>query len=470
MNELNSHSWHVMRRRFAIALSGVLLGAMLPALLDCQQLASAQTLAEVPSSDPHSSAPQSPGPAELSDDELQKAIARWSEQLQSRSFAAREQASEKLFQLGYKALPSLRSLRGKMTESESRERLSKIIKALSSDDLKLRIERFLQGDDSQLENWSYLRKWFDDSPRVRELFVDLYQEYPEVVMSLNGSEAELSSALISLRRKLDLTLAMRMVPERIDMIALLLLMVTPEFDPDGDYDFLMARALDAYSVKNFRQDKVLGEPLVRLVAAWMPQSGLAYREQVLVIALKWKMDIGLSMATTTLQRDPPPTLLARCIQVIARQGLPSDARLLEPYLKDQRVVYPSQLLGRKRHDILVCDVAAAGIAYLANVPVTEIGFTESVKHEVFGFLYEALMIDLPKNEGQPNAMPDQPGLQVPAGDDEGDDPNGIGGLRFNQDLLRAIQEQNKRKISPEALAKARAEIRQKALKLLPPSQ
>ena len=76
-----------------------------------------------------------------------------------------------------------------------------------------------------------------------------------------------------------------------------------------------------------------------------PWPDLSIREQVLRLALQWKMDIGLTLAIETLKQNPDPILLCRCMQAIARQGTPKHAVLLAAHIHDPTVVFQKRYLG-----------------------------------------------------------------------------------------------------------------------------
>ena len=391
--------------------------------------------------------------------------------LRSDQFAIREECSERLFTLGHEALPLLKSTRRGGSDAEQNDRLDRIIHALSEQDLEMRIHSFLKGGDAELENWPEVKKWFGDSPRVRQLFVDLYREHPELVARLGGTPQQLSIGLSRVRRRLmERGVGPRETPQRVDLVALLLPMVEPNFQADPQYDVIVSSLLQYYPVNDFRNDEALGQPLMRLVTSWMGKSHLSVREQVLRLALKWELEIGLKLALDTITGNPDPILLCRCMQTLARQGKPEHARLLSRYLNDSTVVFRRRhrnLQGVYGSDVQVGDVAAASIAYLASVPVMEIGFAEPAEHEVFGIIYEELVVPMKliesdsdedgkeETEEEPKAAePDDPRLR---------DPFPFGQRTPTWEQMQELNEQARRR---DAMRK---EIRAKALELVPKS-
>ncbi|KAA5541025.1 hypothetical protein FYK55_19190 [Roseiconus nitratireducens] len=350
--------------------------------------------------------PSASGPAEAATQaeqasaaQLQSRAQRLIESLGGKRFAERERASEQLYQLGFRTLPMLREALQRTDDQEQSARLSRLITTLREVDLEARIESFLRGEDAELENWPALRKWFGDSPRVREIFVELYREHPQLVESLGGTPQELMLAMAEVKSNLvDKGVGRQIPPGKVDLIALLLPMTDPNFPAYGEYDRIVVSLMQLYTAKEFLRDRVLGDSFRKLVSAWMLKSHLSSREGVLRLALEWELDIAMRLARETLAANPDPELLARCLQTIARLGAPADAALVARYLDDGRVVVQKRFLGQAGGDIEVGDVAAATIARLMSVPVTEIGFAVPAEHDIFGIIYEELMIPMPDGD------------------------------------------------------------------------
>ena len=393
-------------------------------------------------------------------------VAHWIDELRSDSFAAREAASEKLFRLGHVALDRLRETRKSSQDAEQVERLSQLIATLAEQDLELRIERFLRGGNSELENWEEVEKWFGDSPRVRELFVDLYREHPYLVECLDGNAQELALGLSRVSdHVMDRDATQLAPPRRIDLIAMLLVMTKPGFHADTQHDLIVASLLQLHSAYEFRSDPVFGEAFGRMVSNWMSESHLAIRGQVLRQALDWDMDVALPLALKTLDQNPDAELLCRCMQAITSKGEKKHALRLQKYLDDTTVVYRPQYLGEHGGDVQVGDVAAAAIAHLFDVPVTEIGFAKPAEHDVMGIFFEELAI--------PSKTPGDKSVDGEETDEEESDDESDGNLAPFDDLKnppmpdqqnwQRFQQIRKASLHREA---ARKQIHAKARKLL----
>ncbi|WP_182865667.1 hypothetical protein [Stieleria mannarensis] len=398
-----------------------------------------------------------------SPEDFEQPVAKLVDDLRSDQFAVRERASEQLFRIGPATLPTLRSIRRQSSDAEQSDRLDRIIESLAKQNLESRIRSFLQGGPSELENWPEFEKWFGDSPPIRELFVDLYREHPDLVDALGGTPQQLSMGLSRVHRRLiERGVGPREVPQRIDLLALLLPMTDPDFQAGPQYDLIVASLLQLYPANDFRKDAVFGKPFMRIVATWMAHSDLSIREQVLRLALQWKMDIGLTLAIETLKQNPDSILLCRCMQAIARQGTPKHAALLATHIHDPTVVFQKRYLGVRGSEVQVGDVAAATIAFLHSVPVTEIGFAEPAEHPIFGIIYEELVVPMKAaaktaDKSDPDAADDEQ-AEAEISDDE---LNPLQRGRLTPREIARLIDQAKRR------EESRIEIRLKALELLP---
>ncbi|MEO1614797.1 MAG: hypothetical protein AAFV88_03045 [Planctomycetota bacterium] len=336
----------------------------------------------------------------------QERVLQWIDDLSSASFAVRENASEQLFALGHSVLPDLHVALRQSTDAEQRERLEKITTVLAEQSLDLRIQQFLEGDLRQLENWDRMEKWFGDSPRIRELFVDLYRDHPVLIRSLDGNTRDLSQGLQSVSQQISnrgITVA-RISPRR-DLVAMLLPMMQPDYKPETRFDILVLTSLRGIRGDELDEDPAFGQPLRKMVGSWMNQSSLSIREGVLDLALEWDLDNALELAKATLSMRPPPNLLCRCIQAIAKLGSREDAQLLGPFLDSRDEIFRPRYVSNRGGQLQVGDVAAAAIAKLNEVPMTEIGFAVDAADEVVGVSYGELIIPATKQADEPTESP-----------------------------------------------------------------
>ena len=284
--------------------------------------------------------------------------------LGSQRFSERELASEQLFQMGPRILAELRYSRPSAIGQERQMRLDFLIDALAEDDRENRIKQFLEGDDSQLKNWSELKKWFGDSRRVREMFVELYREYPSMIEALGGTPQEISFAALAVRNELILNTrgGPRRAIRRTDSVAMLLPLTDPNCRLAGELDQDVVTLLSMPIARDFQRDPALGESYRSLVSFWMKDCSLPSRELALRLTLMWDLPVGKQIAAKTLDENPPPDLLARCLQTLARKGGKEQISVMERFLDDQRIAKRRSFIGQRYNDVLVSDVASAMIA------------------------------------------------------------------------------------------------------------
>jgi hypothetical protein len=158
------------------------------------------------------------------------------------------------------------------------------------------------------------------------------------------------------------------------------------------------------------------------------------------------------------------------MQTISRQGTREHAVLLAAYINDPTVVFQKRYLGVRGGEVQVGDVAAASIALLNSVPVTEIGFAEPAEHPIFGIIYEELVVPLKVPTKSVGGDEDDDSND----DNDGDTAESADDKFLDEDDLTPLQPGD---LSPKEIARliehakrreaARVEIRLRALQLVP---
>lgn len=343
-------------------------------------------------------------------------VDRLVEMLASGKFKTREAASEELYQLGATAIPSMRRHREGLTDAEQIDRLERIVAKLTDHAFENQIENFLQGKPTDLNGWPEFEEIFGDTPQVREMFVDLFREHPYAVKALGGTKREVLEAITKVNSRLrQLGIGISKTPRRIDLLALLLPPTISDVETDAQYDIGIYSLLNLHPANEMRGDPAFGEPFTKVVVKWMEKSHLSIRDRVLRIALDWKLDIARDLAIKTLSQNPDPQLLSRAIQALASRGTLADTALLAKYLNDPTVVVRNHYIGSTESNVQIRDVAAAAIAHLHSVPVTDVGFIKPASHDILGIIIEDLVVHV-----------EDPSDRLPAlqrEDDSGDDNN-----------------------------------------------
>ncbi|MCC9599290.1 hypothetical protein LOC67_01865 [Stieleria sp. JC731] len=335
-----------------------------------------------------------PASAKVSDQQIDQ----WVHQLGSDQFKVREMASEKLFELGAPAVRRMKLLRDRSNDLEQLERLERIISLLNEREFEGEIDRFLDGQPTDLEGWPEFEKLFKDTPQVREIFVELYREYPFAVRSFGGSKREVLEALNKVSGQQSVRgIGISQSPQRIDLLALLLPPAISDVQTDLQLDLNIYTLLQLHPANDLRGDPAFGEPFKVIVTKWMKQSHLGIRDRILRIALDWKMDVARDLAIDTLNQNPDEQLLCRAMQALASRGTAEDAERLKPYLDDLTVIVRKNYVGSRESDVLVSDVAAAAIAHLYGLSVMKVGFAKPAEHDVLGIIIEDLTVALEGN-------------------------------------------------------------------------
>ncbi|MEL6109372.1 MAG: hypothetical protein AAFU85_25475 [Planctomycetota bacterium] len=328
--------------------------------------------------------------------------------LNSNRFQKRENAAEELVELGRGVLPILQKRQRRGLKPEQATRLNMIISALEQSGLESRIEAFLDGQPADLDNWDSFEKWFQDSPRSRELFVELLRNYPRIVLKLDGDAMQIDDALRATIEQMsrERVGGAREVT-RADLLALLLPAASAEYRADVLVEMYLLSWFHRSVGRELRNDRQWGEPFLRLVAEWMRKTSLGNRSRVLHRALDWQMDLAKPLAIQTLNQNPDPELTARCLQCLARQGVPKDALIVARYLDDDRSLVTVRSMSGSLLSIEVGDVAAASIGFLKSVPVVDLGFAEPIEHPTFGIVYEQIRFPTVTDVTDPKTLEQQ---------------------------------------------------------------
>lgn len=324
------------------------------------------------------------------------------DELNSNGFQRREAAAERLVEMGRVVLPHLNRRQRRGLEPEQANRLRGVITALERGGLERRIESFLDGQSTDLDNWGLFEEWFGDTPRSRELFVELVRDYPELVLSLDGDAAQIDSGLQATVARISRNrVGVMGEVRRSDLIALLLPTASKDYRTDVLVELYLLSWFHRSVGRELRNDREWSEPFLRLVSKWIEKTSLGNRSRALHRALDWRLDVAYELAVKTLPQNPDPELTARCLQCIARQGSAKDQADAAKFLGDERRLVTVRSMSGTLLTIEVGDVAAATIAYLNNVKVTEVGFAEPIEHPTFGIIYEQIRFPSTEERSDP---------------------------------------------------------------------
>ncbi len=309
------------------------------------------------------------------------------EALGSKEFAARERAATRLMEIGGPILPQLRRLAKDSADPEVRLRADQIVKQLTRGDMEARIASFLAGEDANLEGWEVARAIMGDSPGVRELFVELMKNHPDLTASLEGMPRDRAMAMDAAVTQVQNALFVeRKFPSKADAFALLLPAVDPNVPLNAAYESVLLSVLQKNAVTEIRNDAQLSGPFRTLLGSWMTRSTLASRDDVLLFGMSWDIEATLPLAIQTLGEANQTETLAFALQAIARFGNRDHVAFVRPLLGDHR---PSSERGFARGETVrtqLGDVAMAAIATLYKVPLSEAGFKGAESHPTYAFI------------------------------------------------------------------------------------
>ncbi|WP_345682164.1 hypothetical protein [Novipirellula caenicola] len=318
-------------------------------------------------------------------------VEKWIEDLGADSFAMRERAASHLMQRGIDILPALRHAAANATDPEVRLRTEQLVRQLTEGDLQIRIDSFLAGDEVEFDGWRETQDFMGDSPSVREMFVELMLEHPDITKSLAGSPRERFMAMTAaMGRVQDKMFVQLEVPSRADVIALLLPANDPNVPFNQDFESLMISLLRKEAANRLHRDIQLGGPTDALVSGWVNRSSLNNRAEILFFAMGWDLQRSLPLARRTLGEATSIETIAIALQTISRFGDKGDTALVADLLDDTRVVSERGYARGEKLTTQLGDVAMATIAMLHDVPLADIGFTRAERHPTFGFLFDDL--------------------------------------------------------------------------------
>jgi len=308
-------------------------------------------------------------------------------QLGSAEFAVRERAADGLTNLGNSIVPQLRELLAKSNDPEVKLRAGQIIKQVTDGDLASQIDLFLAGGNAKFAGWPITRRVLGDNGAIRELFVQLMSEHPDIIASLGQTTRDravaLEKSLVGIQNKM---FKQRKFPSQADTFALLLPTIDPGVPVSKVFERVMLSVLQKEAATKIRNDAQLSGPFKGLLTQWIVRCRWDNRDLVLLFTMDWDMETGLPVAVETLTESDQPRSLAVAMQTVARFGGLEQVEFVVPFLDNKQPVEERGFVRGKEVIVRVGDVAMATIARLYNVELSELGFPKSADHLVRSFL------------------------------------------------------------------------------------
>ena len=314
-------------------------------------------------------------------------------------FAVRERAAGRLRGLGPSLLPALRQRANHSPDPEIRMRASELADQMTRTDLEKRVATFLDGVDVGFEGWPVVRDIFGDSPSIRELFVEIRDAHPDLVVALAATARERERALESVMLKVQRGLFVeRVLPTRADMIAMLLLSNDLNVPLSKPVETLLLRTLRFPSAREILNDPHVGQVCSQLLVGYCGRTSLTIRGDLLWLVMELEVAEALPIAVETLAQATQPMALVTALQTVARFGTERELTAVQPLFDNQKTVTERGLVADDQVRTTVGDAALATAAILLKVRMTELGFPASAEHPRFGFLPDDIGLDTEANE------------------------------------------------------------------------
>lgn len=318
-------------------------------------------------------------------------VQRMFEQLGADEFSVRERAAAGLVELGISVVPELRKLTEATADPEVRLRGNEIIQKLTDGDMAGQIADFLAGQHVEFAGWRRTRAVLGDSIAIRQMFVKLMQEHPDIAKSLEQTTRDrvitLDKTLSSIEHKM---FKQRKTPTQADAFAMLLPITDPDLPISERFAPIAFSVLRKEAATKIQDDAQLSGPFKSLLGWWIERSSEEHRDGVLEFAMLWDLEDGMPVAVQTLQETHEPETLAFAMQTIARFGGRQQIEYILPFLEDRSVVIEQGFVRGKEVQTLLCDVALVTIARLYNVDLPKLGYPNSVDDPTFSFRIEEI--------------------------------------------------------------------------------
>ncbi len=339
-------------------------------------------------------APTGAGRAPAVQEHPAAAIRRLIEELGSRRFTTRQQATLRLKRLGRSAIPALRAAQGS-ENPEIRTRATSVLEHIlgtAARDAFLKSPTLTTARDVAV--WKRLRRLSgSDEKSVQNL--ERYMRAEPRLFAAHSLGAEEFAVTLTERvgRLMDYSIRERTSPPINDSVEAILFLAT-----DPDVPLSPAARLAAETVFGLAQvqrglsGKSPSAMLRRLAGEWIRQPGSQY--QKLLLTLKFDLPEGLQLARDTVQAGARGARLEYALHIIGKLGEPQDARILESLLDDQTPLSGGRVAavrspdgGRRasRFESRVGDVALGMLWHLRGENPADHGFdrTRVVSHPWF---------------------------------------------------------------------------------------
>jgi hypothetical protein len=311
--------------------------------------------------------------------DAQPAAADLIEQLGSASFEQREQAEQRLQQLGAQALDALRRVADD-ADLEIRYRARRLIGRIEHEQQWRLLEHFISDYDpelaQQLPGWPRYAELVGDDMPARRMFVEMFEAEPEIMSSLGRSDKTLAVE----KRTQEMQPAPNAPSQGVTIppasIAVLLL---ASLDPGREVS-AGTRSLINSQVNGSAFKRALladGDPPIRrLLAAWVAGARDVSASIRMNIGSRFELPSAVVPAVELIDAQVHGSQLQYAVFTIARLGTGEHIPVLEGLLESQVVLSERQRGDDEPFTCQVRDVALAGLIHLIGKRPRDFGFTE----------------------------------------------------------------------------------------------
>ena len=303
------------------------------------------------------------------------------QQLGAASYQQRQQAEEKLQDLGTEALPALRAATDK-GDLEVQFRSQRLVRNIERQRQQRLLDEFLVNYDpelaQQLNGWTMFQELVGDDREARQLFVGMYDAEPELMSHIGRQSPTLPYLLekrsIELRPQAGQRVVQLSVPAA-STAALLLTTLDPVSNPSPTtrtaINSLVAESsfLRAASESN-------DPPARRLLAGWVKHAGNISAATRRSVGAKYQLREAVAPAIELIRSRVHGSQIQYAIYTVAQLGTAEQIPVLDDLLDNHDVLSERQRGEDKTFTCQTRDVALAAMIHLIGKHPHDFGFKD----------------------------------------------------------------------------------------------
>jgi hypothetical protein len=303
-------------------------------------------------------------------------------------FAAREQATSQLIELGLPARRALEEAR-QHPDREIRYRVRRVLSIVQELDFQRRLAAFAAGrssDEHGLPGWELFREHYGADPETRSLFVDMQKAEPEVMRAVEDGPEGTGKVIET--RCLELQQAQRVTRRQIPLGSIVALLFAAA-DNDVKLNFHSGSAISSFcyqtSLTNAMNDPSKKPILSKMLGSWIKRSDGWTAYQSLSLAMRYGLKEGLIPAVKVLEQPGNQAYIRQnAVLAILKLGDESHMKLLESVLDDESRCTRQQIKNVS-YETQLRDVALVAIMLMRKQDPKKFGFDRLQTNTSNGF-------------------------------------------------------------------------------------